>query len=84
MFRGRGTVVVKEEHRTCEPTMIAEVWKGAALILAAPDLRDALEDLICLASAAMSQANRDGGEYDVDEELREARAALAKAKGETP
>lgn len=58
--------------------------EDAHLICAAPDLYDALEDLIGLASAAMSQANGDGAEYDVDGELSDARAALRKARGEEP
>lgn len=37
----------------------------------------ALGNLISLADVAMKEANNDGGEYDRDEELREARAALA-------
>jgi hypothetical protein len=40
----------------------------------------ALEDLVSLAEAAMHEANNDGAEYDIDGELDDARAAIAKAK----
>lgn len=40
-------------------------------------LVEALEDLVSLAEAAM----REGGEYDIEAELADARAAIAKATG---
>lgn len=40
----------------------------------------ALEDLIGIADVAMRRANQDGAEYDRDDELAEARAALSAAK----
>jgi len=43
--------------------------------------REALADLIELARAAMKDANRDGGEYDVRGELEEAQSALAALDG---
>lgn len=39
-------------------------------------LRKELGDLIGLAEAAMRDANRDGAEYDINEELTDAREAL--------
>ena len=39
---------------------------------------EALRGLVSLAEHAMAAANRDGAEYHPDEELREARAVLAK------
>lgn len=48
---------------------------------AAPDLLAACEDLVGLAEAAMTEAHKDGAEYDIDGELSDARAAIAKAKG---
>lgn len=55
---------------------------NARLIAAAPELLEALDDLIHLAESAMLRANYDGGEYDIDGELSDARAAIAKALGE--
>ena len=52
----------------------------AYLIAAAPELLEALEDLVCLAEAAMRESESD---WMVDEELRDARDAIAKARGET-
>ena len=52
--------------------------KDAQLIAAAPDLLDALEDLIGLAELAMRQA----GDFQIDAELQAARAAIAKATGD--
>ena len=48
----------------------------AQLISAAPDLLEALEDLVCLCEFALN------GEYSVDDELQDARAAIAKARGQ--
>ena len=47
------------------------------LIAAAPALLEALEDLASLAEVAM----REVGEYDIEAELADARAAIAKATG---
>ena len=47
----------------------AEFGPNAHLISAAPNLLAALGDLVILASASMSEANRDGAEYDIDAEL---------------
>ena len=55
---------------------------NARLIAAAPAMLEALEDLVSLAEHAMRDANRDGGEYDIAEDLKAARAALRAAKGE--
>lgn len=44
------------------------------------ELVEALDDLIVLAESAMHAANRDGGEYDVDEALADARGALKKGR----
>lgn len=43
------------------------------------ELAEALDDLIVLSESAMHAANRDGGEYDVDDALADARDALKKA-----
>ena len=50
----------------------------ARLIAAAPELLEALEDLVRLAEMSM----REAGEYMVDDELTNSRAAIAKARGE--
>lgn len=55
----------------------AEMAANARLIAAAPDLLEALEDLASLAEVAM----REVGEYDIEAELADARAAIAKATG---
>ena len=55
---------------------------NARLIAAAPDLLEALEDLIDLCKCAMQTANGDIGEYDIDGELKQARKAIAKARGQ--
>ena len=54
-----------------------DVGANARLSAAAPDLLEALEDLASLAEAAM----REVGEYDIEAELADARAAIAKATG---
>lgn len=59
----------------------SESEANARLIAAAPDLLEALEDMVFLADGAMAAANRDGAEYRPDEELRDAKAAIAKARG---
>ena len=56
----------------------------ARLIAAAPDLLAALQELVPLTVAAMSDANDDGASYDADMGLFAARAAITKATGETP
>lgn len=45
------------------------------------ELLDALKDLVGLADFAMKEANRDGGEFNRDEELKAARAAIARCEG---
>jgi hypothetical protein len=57
------------------------VLGDAHLIAAAPELLEALEDLVCLAERAMRES--ESGEWMVDEELRDARDAIEKARGET-
>ncbi len=59
-------------------TYIDETEANARLIAAAPELVEALEDLVCLAERAMRESD---GEWMVDEELRDARAAIAKVRG---
>ena len=87
-FDTRTTVVSKDGgSRKGHPyRMIVQVggWAGpreaeanARLIAAAPELLEALEDLASLAEAAM----REVGEYDIEAELSDARAAIAKATG---
>ena len=44
------------------------------------ECRRILGDLAGVAEAAMLRANFDGGEYDIDGELEEARSALAKGE----
>jgi hypothetical protein len=53
-----------------------EVKANAHLIAAAPDLYEALEDLICLCEVGLKS------DYDINAELADARTALAKARGE--
>lgn len=71
---------------TVAPLLRAGGWSegeaNAALMSAAPDLVEALEDLIGLAEIAMGEANNDGGEYDIEGELEDARAAIGKAYGD--
>jgi len=54
----------------------------AALAASHDRLVEALDDLAALAEHAMNLANRDGGEFNIDAELKAARAALAAARGE--
>lgn len=53
-----------------------------SLIAAAPELLEALEELLEEAHEAMRRANDDGAFYDLDADLAQARAAIAKARGE--
>jgi uncharacterized protein HemY len=43
------------------------------------ELKSVMVDLILLAESAMNQANRDGAEYSVDEELADARALIPES-----
>ena len=54
----------------------------AALAASHDRLVEALDDLAALAEHAMNLANRDGGEFNIDAELKAARADLAAARGE--
>jgi len=74
MVRGADLTIVAVRHRLTGQTHEA----NARLIAAAPELLEALEDLVYLAEAAM----REVGEYDIEAELADARAAIAKARGE--
>jgi hypothetical protein len=65
-----------------EPT--EKVIRRFRLIAAAPDLLRELENLITLAEIAMRDANKDLGEYDIREELRDARSVVARAKSTKP
>jgi hypothetical protein len=60
-------------------TYVDEAEANARLIAAAPELLEALEDLVCLAERAMRES--ESGEWMVDEELRDARDAIEKARG---
>jgi arginine utilization protein RocB len=77
-------VVRLPAHTDCvgdESDQQIERWNADSnLIAAAPELLEALEDLVCLAERAMRES--ESGEWMVDEELRDARAAIAKARGE--
>lgn len=61
-----------------KPVPGAVPYSPARLIAAAPELLNALEDLVLLAQVVMHE----NGGYMVDDELADARAAIAKAKGE--
>lgn len=52
------------------------------LMSASKELLSALEELIDVCDCAMREANNDGAEYNRDEELKAAKAAIAKAKGQ--
>ena len=59
----------------------------ANLIAAAPELLEALEDVVSLAQSAMRLAALSTDGYELDHkgdyiDLKEAKAAIAKAKGE--
>jgi hypothetical protein len=56
---------------------------GPHMFAAAPKLLEELQSLVELAESAMRAANRDGGEYDIAELLKEPRAAIAAANGES-
>lgn len=62
--------------------------RNDAIVSALREARETLDNLVDRAEFAMEQANRDGGEFDIDGELADARAALAKInaalKGENP
>jgi hypothetical protein len=54
---------------------------NARLIAAAPDLLEALRELVEIAETAIRQANNDGGMWDEDATLKPALDAIAKAEG---
>lgn len=56
--------------------------RDAGLMAAAPELLEALENLIPVAEDAMKEANRRGADYDVEARLRKAREACEKAMKE--
>lgn len=58
-------------------TMTANDELGVTADWIAYKLARELEDLIELAAAAMRQANMDGAEYEVEDELASARLAIA-------
>jgi hypothetical protein len=60
----------------------SEDMPNAKLIASAPELLEALKNLINTAKVAMRDANRDGAGFDVNAELEEARAAIEKAEGD--
>ncbi len=66
---GKSGVLVVDAEQATEVT---------ALINTVTELLEALQDLVCRARDAMSQPE---SEYDVDGELLDALAAIAKAKG---
>lgn len=78
-----GTKWVASAKMYDSETTMEEAQANAHLIAAAPDLYRELENLVELAEAAMRAANRDGGEYDIEAELADARAALRKARGDS-
>lgn len=81
---GRRVVAGGRVVAQCECLDPEENQANATLFAAAETLYEALEDLIGLAEAAMSQANNDGAEYDVRGELATAQNVLALARGEAP
>jgi len=70
--------------------MTAHPAHSSTLTAAAPDLLAAMIDLVELAEHIMGMKNRecvaagDEAEYDMDDELKAARAAIAKARGRLP
>lgn len=77
-----GLMVAQLAHSINYPEQRDTAIANARLIAAAPELLEALGDLMGVAEAAMLRANFDGGEYDIEGELADARAAIAKATGE--
>lgn len=60
----------------------SEILHGnMALVAAAPELLGALEDTLNLAIQAMKEANKCGGEFDIDAERKHIECLIAKAKG---
>lgn len=61
----------------------SEILHGnMALIATAPELLNALEDMLNLAINAMREANNCGGEFDINGETEYVKRLIAKAKGE--
>lgn len=73
--------VSSDDRRSWTAAGQSEAVANARLIAAAPDLLEAVEDLVELAEWTMDWANNDGGEFEPDARLAPARAALRKAKG---
>ena len=71
-------VVRKMHPETKELCQIAKVngYENARLIAAAPELLEALENLVSLCEAGLNK------EYNIEAELSEPRAAIAKATGD--
>ena len=67
--------------------MTGKPTHSPTLTAAAPDLLAAMTDLVELAAHIMGMKNREcaaageESEYDIDDELKAARAAIAKARG---
>jgi hypothetical protein len=79
-IRGWGHLTGTGACRLSEEEAIAIQNANAHLIASAPELLEALKEIVELADFAMRYANRDGAEYDVENCLKEARQAIAKAE----
>jgi hypothetical protein len=74
-------IVVRKINKDMgELCKIADVYGygNARLIAAAPELLEALENLVSLCEAGLN------GEYNIEAELAEPRAAITKATGDQP
>jgi hypothetical protein len=74
-----GGVVAELWAYSNDPGQVGEMRADARLIAAAPELLEALEDLLCNPNVRAAMSGLTGADR-----LERADAAVAKAKGETP